>query len=160
MATMVEEVGQLLREKGLTVAVAEACTAGLVGHLLCSLPGSSSYFFGGVIVYSRASKTKVLGVPEELLHREGSVSRVVALEMARRTMELFDTDIALSTTGVTGPTGGAKEKPVGLFYVGLAASDGYEMCKELRWNGDRTANKEHTAYAALELLKEYLLQRA
>ncbi len=159
MATMVEEVGQLLRERGLTVAVAEACTAGLVGNLLCSLPGSSSYFFGGVIVYSGGSKTKVLGVPEELLHREGSVSRAVAVEMARRAMELLDTDIALSTTGVTGPSGGTKEKPVGLFYVGLVTRKGYDTCKELRWSGDRTANKEHTAYAALELLKEYLLQR-
>ncbi len=159
MPSHVEEVGQLLREKGLTVAVAEACTAGLVGHLLCSPPGSSRYFLGGIIVYSGGSKSRLLGMPQEMLAKEGSVSKTVALEMARRARELLDTDLALSTTGVAGPTGGTPEKPVGLFYVGLVSRDGYEECSELRWSGDRSSNKEQTAYAALDLLKEYLLQR-
>ena len=99
-------------------------------------------------------------MPEELLRTEGSVSQAVALDMARRVRTLLDTDIALSTTGVAGPTGGTPEKPVGLFYVGLAARDGYETCKELRLDGDRATNKGNTARAALEFLKEYLLQRA
>ena len=159
MLKLVEEVGQLLLEKALTVAVAEACTAGLVGHLLCSQPGSSQYSLGGVITYSGMSKSKVLEVPEELLRREGSVSPAIALEMARRGRELLDTDIALSTTGVAGPRGGTPKKPVGLFYVRLVARNGHEECRELRWTGDRASNKEHTAYAALELLKEYLLER-
>ena len=160
MPAIQEEVGQLLRDRGLTIAVAEACTAGLVGSMLCSVPGSSRYFYGGVIAYTGGSKSRVLGVPEELLQRESSVSPTVALEMARRARQLLDTDIGVSTTGVAGPTGGSSDKPIGLFYIGMAARDGYEATRELHWNGDRNANREHTAWAALELVKSYLLQES
>ncbi len=158
MPSVQEEVGQLLRAKGLTIAVAEACTAGLVGSMLCSVPGSSSYFYGGVIAYTGGSKTKVLGVSEELLQRESSVSPEVALEMARKGRQLLDTDVGVSTTGVAGPTGGSSTRPIGLFYIAVAARDGYETSKELRWTGDRNANREHTAWAALDLVKGYLSQ--
>jgi PncC family amidohydrolase len=154
MASIQEEVGELLVERHLTIAVAEACTAGLVGSMLCSVPGSSRYFYGGVIAYTGGSKTRVLGVPEELLRKEGSVSPAVALEMARRTRQLLGTDVGVSTTGVAGPSGA----PVGLFYIAVAAGDGYEATRELRWSGDRNANREHTAWAALDLVKEYLTQ--
>ena len=83
MPAIQEEVGQLLRDRGLTIAVAEACTASLVGSMLCRVPGSSRYFYGGVIAYTGGSKSRVLGVPEELLQRESSVSPTVALEMGR-----------------------------------------------------------------------------
>ncbi len=156
MPAIEEEVGRLLREKGLTIAVAEACTAGLIGSMLCSVPGSSRYFYGGVIAYTGGSKTRVLGVPEELLRRESSVSPAVALEMARRARQLLDTDVGVSTTGVAGPTGGSSDKPIGLFYIGVTARDGYEATQELRWRGDRNANRENTARAALELVKAYL----
>ena len=158
MASIEEEVGQLLSDKGLTIAVSEACTAGLIGSMLCSVPGCSRYFYGGVIAYTGGSKTKVLGIPEELLQRETSVSPVIALEMAKRGRELFGADVGVSTTGVAGPSGGSSGRPIGFFYVGVSAVDGYEATKELQWNGDRNANREHTAWAALDLVKEYLGQ--
>ena len=159
MTLVEEEVGRLLTEMGLTIAVAEACTAGLVGSMLCSVPGSSRYFYGGVIAYTGGSKARVLGVAEELLERESSVSSAVALEMARKTRHLLNTDVGISTTGVAGPTGGSSDKPIGLFYIGVAARDGYEAARELRWSGERNPNREDTARAALELVKTYLLQK-
>ena len=155
MAAIEEEVGQMLAERGLTIAVAEACTAGLIGSMLCSVPGSSRYFYGGVIAYTGGSKARVLGVPQELLEQAGTVSPAVALEMARRARQLLDTDIGVSTTGVAGPTAGSSDLPIGLFYIGVAA-DGHAATKELRWSGDRNANREHTAWAALDLVKSYL----
>ena len=160
MPEIQEEVGQLLTDKGLTIAVAEACTAGLVGSMLCSVPGSSRYFYGGVIAYTGGSKARVLGVPQELLQQEGTVSPAAALEMARRARQLLDTEVGVSTTGVAGPTASPPDLPIGLFYIGVAARDGYEVTRELRWNGDRNANREHTAWAALDLVKEYLLQKS
>jgi nicotinamide-nucleotide amidase len=160
MPAIEEEVGQLLRDKGLTIAVAEACTAGLVGSMLCSVPGSSRYFYGGVIAYTGGSKARVLGISEELLQREGTVSPAAALEMARKGRHLLDTDVGVSTTGVAGPAGGSSDRPIGLFYIGVAARDGYEATRELLWTGDRNANREDTARAALELVKDYLLQNA
>ena len=86
------------------------------------------------------------------------MSPAVVLEMARRTRRLFDTDVGVSTTGVAGPGAGSSNHPIGTFYIGVAARDGYEDTRELHWNGDRNANREHTAWAALELVKTYLLQ--
>ena len=156
MAAIEEEVGRMLAERGLTIAVAEACTGGLIGSMLCSVPGSSRYFYGGVIAYTGGSKARVLSVPQEVLEQEGTVSAAVALEMARRARQLLATDIGVSTTGVAGPTAGSSDLPIGLFYIGLATADGHEATKELRWSGDRNANREHTAWAALDLVKSYL----
>ena len=158
MPNIEQEVGQLLADKGLTIAVAEACTAGLIGSMLCSVPGCSSYFYGGVIAYTGGSKTTVLGIPEELIQREGSVSAMVALEMAKGGRRVMATDVGVSTTGVAGPAGGSSGLPIGSFYIGVAAGDGYEATRELHWTGERNANREHTAWAALDLVKEYLLQ--
>ena len=160
MPTLEEEVGQLLADKGLTIAVAEACTAGLVGSMLCSVPGSWRYFYGGVTVYAGGSKNRVLGLPDELLQRESSVSPAVALEMARRTRRLLATDVGVSTTGVAGPTAGSSNKPVGLFYVAVAAGEGYQATSELRLEGDRNSNRLGAARGALELVRDYLLQKA
>lgn len=93
MPRIEEEVGQLLGDRGLTISVAEACTAGLIGSMLCSVPGSSRYFHGGVIAYTGGSKTRVLGISADMLTKEGTVSPATALEMARRVRELFDTDV-------------------------------------------------------------------
>ena len=158
IAQVEEEVGQLLASKGLTIAVAEACTAGLVGSMLCSVPGSSRYFYGGVIAYTGGSKTRVLGVPEDLLQREGTVSAAAALEMARRAQQLLDSDVGVSTTGVAGPSGGSSGRPVGWFFIAVATRDGHEATRELQWAGDRNSNRQDTATAALELVRDYLLQ--
>ena len=160
MARIEEEVGELLRERGLTIAVAEACTAGLMGSMLCSVPGSSRYFYGGVIAYTGGSKAKLLGVSQELLDREGTVSPAVALEMARKARELMGTDVGVSTTGVAGPAGGSSGIPIGTFHIGVALAGQRGATRELHWDGDRNSNRENTARAALELVRDYLLENA
>jgi PncC family amidohydrolase len=150
-----EEVGDLLSQRGLTLAVAESCTGGLLGHRITNVSGSSAYFEGGVLSYSNEAKEQILGVPRETLVGHGAVSGETALAMARGARRLFGTDIAVSLTGIAGPTGGTPEKPVGLLYIALAAEDA-ELLEEHVWSGDRASNKEQSAQAALELLLKYL----
>ena len=102
----VQEVAEKLLSKGSTVSVAEACTCGLVGYMLSTVPGSSRYFPGGVIAYTGGLKQKVLGVSDELYDTKGSVSAEMAIAMASGARDVTGTDYAISTTGVTGPTGG------------------------------------------------------
>ncbi len=150
-----KQIGELLSERGWTLAVAESCTGGLLGHRITSVSGSSSYFQGGVISYSNEVKESILGVPEETLIEHGAVSKETAQAMAQGARRLLGTDVALSVTGVAGPTGGTREKPVGLVYIGLAA-EGADLWEKYIWLGDRTENKEQSAQAALELLLKYL----
>jgi nicotinamide-nucleotide amidase len=149
-------IGELLQQRGLTLAVAESCTGGLLGAYITDVSGSSTYFEGGAIAYSNTAKERVLGVPAATLQRHGAVSRETALAMARAVRRLLRTDLALSVTGVAGPTGGTPEKPVGLVYVALAGAQGAQ-CSEFRWKGDRRQNREWSARAALEMLHAHLL---
>jgi PncC family amidohydrolase len=150
-----KQIGELLSERGWTLAVAESCTGGLLGHRITSVSGSSSYFQGGVISYSNEAKESVLGVPRETLIEHGAVSEETAQAMAQGARRLLGTDVALSVTGIAGPTGGTTEKPVGLVYVGLAA-EGADLWEKHIWQGDRAQNKEQSAEAALKLLLKYL----
>ena len=150
-----EKVGELLSQRGWTLAVAESCTGGLVGHRITNVSGSSAYFEGGVISYSNEVKEHVLGVPLETLIDHGAVSKETVLAMARGVRRLLGTDVAVSITGIAGPTGGTPEKPVGLVYIGLAAEDAESAEKHI-WAGDRESNKAQTAEAALKLLFSYL----
>jgi PncC family amidohydrolase len=150
-----QEVGDLLSQRGWTLAVAESCTGGLLGHRITSVSGSSAYFEGGVLSYSNEAKELILGVPHGTLVQHGAVSGETALAMARGARRLLGTDIAVSITGIAGPTGGTPDKPVGLVYIALAAEDA-ELLEEHVWSGDRTANKEQSAEAALELILKYL----
>jgi PncC family amidohydrolase len=150
-----EKVGELLSQRGWTLAVAESCTGGLVGHRITNVSGSSAYFEGGVISYSNEVKEHVLGVPLETLIDHGAVSKETVLAMARGVRHLLGTDVAVSITGIAGPTGGTPEKPVGLVYIGLAAEDAESAEKHI-WAGDRESNKAQTAEAALKLLFSYL----
>jgi PncC family amidohydrolase len=158
MSTLEEVVGQLLTEQGLTIAVAESCTGGLIAHRLTNVPGSSAYFVGGMVAYSNQVKERVLGVSGETLAAYGAVSEECAQEMAGGARRLFGTDVAISSTGIAGPTGGTPQKPVGLVYVALAAQD-FERCERHLWRGDRLENKQQTSEAALELLRQYLEAR-
>jgi len=162
MSTLEEVVGRLLAEQGLTIAVAESCTGGLIAHRLTNVSGSSAYFVGGVVAYSDEVKERVLGVSGETLLTYGAVSEETAREMARGACRLFDTDVAISATGIAGPTGGTPQKPVGLVYVALAAQD-LERCERHLWQGDRLTvrleNKRRTSEAALEMLRQYLEAR-
>lgn len=151
-----EVVGDLLRRDGLTVAVAESCTAGLVGKRLTDVPGSSDYFVGGVAAYADRVKQEVLGVPPELLAQHGAVSEEVAAAMAEGAVRLMKSDCALSTTGVAGPGGGTEEKPVGLVFIGSVVG-GSTQVERLRLFGRRDQIRERAALSALDLLRRRLL---
>lgn len=153
-----EEIGVLLVEQGLTLATAESCTGGLMAHRLTNVPGSSAYYLGSLIAYSNRAKEILLGVRHETLLVHGAVSEEVAREMARGARRRVGADVAVAITGIAGPTGGTPEKPVGLVYVALSAADA-EQCRCYRWQGDRLANKEQSAEAALHLLLAYLQGR-
>lgn len=149
------EVGRHLRQRGWTLAVAESCTGGLLGHLITATPGSSDYFLGGVIAYANEVKQNLLGVRAETLQTHGAVSRETAIEMARGVRDLLHADVALAITGIAGPGGGTAEKPVGLVYIAIALPEG-ESCERHVWPGDREENKYRSANAALELLLRHL----
>jgi PncC family amidohydrolase len=152
----IEEVAQLLMVQDKTVSVAEACTCGLVGYLLGTVPGASRFFPGGVIAYTGGLKQSVLGVSDELYNTKGSVSREMAIAMARGVRELTNTDFGISTTGVTGPAAGRSGLPIGTFFVGLSMKDGDDLAVEIRVTGDRDENKRGAAHAAIELLGRHL----
>jgi len=148
-------VGRLLRETGLSLCVAESCTGGLATHRITNVPGSSAYFKGGLVAYANEVKEQLLSVRAETLREFGAVSRETAQEMAVCARRLFQTDIALAITGITGPTGATPQKPVGLTYIALDAEDA-QLCRKYIWASDRLGNKEHSAEAALQMLEAYL----
>ncbi len=148
-------LGDLLRARSLTLAVAESCTGGLLGDRITNVAGASDYFLGGVIAYANRVKEEVLGVPAETLEREGAVSRETVLAMARGVRRLLGADVALSVSGIAGPGGGTPEKPVGTTWIALSAPEG-AWARQFRWQGDRLENKTLSAEAALRLLLSYL----
>ena len=148
----VQELAELLTASEKTVSVAEACTCGLVGYMLGTVPGSSRYFPGGVVAYTGGLKEKVLGVPDDVAAAHGTVSREMAVAMARGVRELTGTDYAVSTTGVTGPATGRSGLPIGTFWVGLSVKDGEDSAIEIHVDGDRDATKRAAAQAAIDLL--------
>ncbi len=150
-------LGRLLAEHKLTIAVAESCTGGHVADRLTNVSGSSAYFERGVIAYSNASKTALLGVPPELIDRQGAVSREVAEAMAAGIRTSSGSNIGLSTTGIAGPTGGTPEKPVGLVWIGYA--DGTTtLAKTFQFGDGRLRFKERASQAALELVRRKILR--
>ncbi len=151
-----EITGGLLRQAGLTVAVAESCTGGLVAKRFTDVPGSSDYFVGGVTAYSNDVKTRILGVPARLLATHGAVSNEVAAAMAEGVRGLLCTDCSLSTTGIAGPGGGSEEKPVGLVFIGSVVR-GITQVERLRLFGRRDQVRERAALAAVDLLRRRLL---
>jgi nicotinamide-nucleotide amidase len=151
-----EVVGELLANKKMTLAVAESCSGGLIGHRITSVPGSSAYFEGGVIAYSNRAKMDWLGVSRALLSRYGAVSEKTVLAMARGILEKSKADIGLAVTGIAGPGGGTSEKPVGTVWIALASSKGTEARPYL-FGGRRQQIKALTAYTALDWVRRYLL---
>ena len=148
-------IGELLRARGLKLAVAESCTGGLIGNRITDVAGASEYFLGGVIAYAYEAKVALLDVSWETLNRLGAVSRETVLEMARGARQRLNSDIAVSVSGIAGPGGGTPEKPVGTTWIGLVAPDG-EWAQEFHFSGNREENKAASATAALEMLMEYL----
>ena len=140
-------VGRLLRARGFTVALAESCTGGLVGHRLTQVAGSSAYFERGFVVYSNEAKQALLGVPEAVLRAHGAVSAACAEAMARGARERAGTDLGVSVTGIAGPDGGTPTKPVGTVFVGLADARG-AVVERHRFDRDREGNKALSAVRA------------
>lgn len=155
---LLNKVSALLKKQNLTVATAESCTGGLIAHTLTNISGSSDYFDRGIVSYSNESKTELLGVSEDLLKKYGAVSEQVAKAMAEGIRKKSNVDIGLSTTGIAGPTGGTKEKPVGLVYIGISTED-LTTVKKFQFTGDRLQNKEDTCNAALHIILEYINNR-
>lgn len=148
-------VGQLLLEKGYTVACAESCTGGLLTSCLTDVAGSSAYVKGSVVSYTNEVKHGVLGVSQKLLDTVGAVSSEVAAEMAEGVRRVIGSDIGVSVTGLAGPGGGTAEKPVGLVFIGISDSSGTNVIKCI-FKGSRVEVKQQAAQRALQLIAEYI----
>ncbi|HKB87629.1 MAG TPA: competence/damage-inducible protein A [Ignavibacteriaceae bacterium] len=151
-----EVIGKILKERGLTLAVAESCTGGLVSNMLTNISGSSVYFERGVVSYSNAAKVEILKVNEDMIVENGAVSIEIARQMAEGIKSISGTDLGLSTTGIMGPTGASVDKPVGLVYVGIC-DDKVCTAKEFLFGDNRILNKQRAAQAALDMLRRHLL---
>ncbi len=145
-------VGQKLSERGFTLSTAESCTGGLLADEVTNTPGSSDYYIEGFITYSNQAKIKRLGITERIISIYGAVSEEVAAAMAKGAQDITGTDIALSTTGIAGPGGGTREKPVGLVYIGFAAKNDVKVWR-FQLGSDRQLNKKRTVYTALNMLR-------
>jgi len=156
--TLEEQIGHALMHRGWTVALAESCTGGLIGHRLTNVPGSSAYFLGSIVAYAYEAKEHLLGVRHQTLYEHGAVSRETAIEMARGARRSLGADVGLSVTGIAGPGGGLPDKPVGLTWVGLSQRD-RDQAERFVWSGDRLTNKEQSAEAALILLLRVVSQQ-
>jgi len=142
----------LLLEKGVTLAVAESCTGGLITHLLTEVPGISDSFLMGVVAYSNEAKINQLAVPEKTILAHGAVSEEVALAMASGVRKAAAADIGIAVTGIASPTGASPEKPIGLVYIAISGPDG-ENVRKFNFKGSRSGIKEKAAAAALEMIK-------
>jgi nicotinamide-nucleotide amidase len=148
-------VGDLLVDRNMTLSVAESCTGGLIGQRLTDVPGSSTYFEGGVIVYSNAAKIKLLRVMPETLQSYGAVSEQTVEEMAAGVREKMKTSLGLAVTGIAGPSGGTKKKPIGTVFVGLS-SENTTFSREYRFQGTRNQIRMNTSAMALDWVRRYL----
>ena len=152
-----EQVAALLLEQGLTVAVAESCTGGLVLGRLTDRPGASAFLRGGIVAYANDVKAQLAGVPAELIEAHGAVSEEVAVALADGARERVGADIGIGVTGVAGPDGGTPEKPVGLVWIALTAADGRRLVRRADQRGTRADVRERTTTAAMHLLRRLLL---
>jgi PncC family amidohydrolase len=142
-------LGDALKERHWTLAVAESCTGGLVGHKITEVPGSSDYFMGGIIAYAYEAKEKFLGVDHRTLEIHGAVSQETAVQMADGVRKAFGVNIGISVTGIAGPSSDLSEKPVGLTWIAVSTVEG-TFSNSHTWKGDRSSNKLLSAQAALE----------
>ncbi|MCL2140675.1 MAG: CinA family protein [Dehalococcoidia bacterium] len=155
MTQPAQKIIELLGRKKLTLAVTESATGGLISHMLTSVPGSSAVYKGSVTAYSNQVKMNVLGVKAETLEKFGAVSSQVAEEMALGGCRVLDADICVSDTGIAGPGGATFEKPVGLFYLGLAHHR-VAFSQKCLFHGNRDENKDYAAQTVLDWLDKYI----
>lgn len=154
--TLSSVLGQLLREHGYKLALAESCTGGLLGSMITEVPGSSDYFGAGYVTYSNEAKQAMLEVPMPLIAKHGAVSAVVAQAMAEGARRVSGADVSIAITGIAGPEGGSTEKPVGTIYVAVDAPEG-QLVEELALRGERTAIRSRSAKTAINLARLLLL---
>ena len=148
------QIGHLLRQRALKLALAESCTGGLIGDRITDVPGSSEYFLGSVVAYAYEAKVALLGVSWHTLNTKGAVSQDTVLEMARGARRILNTHIAVSVTGIAGPGGGTTEKPVGLVWIAVHASE--VKARRFHVGGDRAEIRQRAAQAALEMVRRAL----
>ncbi|HIE05501.1 MAG TPA: nicotinamide-nucleotide amidohydrolase family protein [bacterium (Candidatus Stahlbacteria)] len=148
-------VGKLLKKRGFTLAIAESCTGGMLGSLITSVPGSSHYFLGGVVSYDNKTKEKIIKVRRRSLVRFGAVSLEVANEMASGVRKLFGADVGIGITGIAGPKGGTKKKPVGLIYIALAAKH-FDYVGRFHFSGSRYQIRLKACYHTMNILRNFL----
>jgi nicotinamide-nucleotide amidase len=151
-------VGELLVEKKATLSLAESCTGGKIAHLLTSVPGSSRYFMGSVVAYSNKVKEKMLGVSPQSIEMYGTVSRQVVSEMAAGALKHFGTDYSVATSGIAGPDGGTKEKPVGLVWIAAASRDRV-VVEKFNFGNLRETNIQRASMTALNMLRKLIIDK-
>lgn len=152
-----EVIGKILRERGETLSVAESCTGGFLSSRITDIPGSSDYFERGFVVYSNIAKIESLGIPEDLIAKEGAVSQQVARLMAKRVREISKTTYGIGITGIAGPGGGSPHKPVGTVHIAIAWEDG-EVHTKNYFFGTREQIKTQSAIKAIDMLRRHLLK--
>jgi nicotinamide-nucleotide amidase len=153
-------VGRALRARGWTLAIAESCTGGLVGHMMTREPGASDFLLLDAVTYANSSKSRLLGVNEETIRWHGAVSSEVAAAMADGAKRVSGADVALSLTGIAGPSGGTEEKPVGTVYIAVASPDAATEVKHRVFSGDRLQVQTLAAYSGLQMVRELSASRA
>ena len=150
-----EKIARLLKARKATLSVAESCSGGLLADRLTNIPGSSDYFWLGLVTYHNKAKMKFLKIPASVLQQHGAVSEEVAVRMAKGVRRLLKTDFGIGITGIAGPGGGSKNKPVGLTFIAVAASP-KTCCVQYRFKGRRRKIKQQAATQALQLLLKFL----
>lgn len=155
---LAKEINDLAAQKGLTVSTAESCTGGLIGGALTAIPGSSQSYLGGAAPYSNALKISILGVKPQTIKTYGAVSKQTAIEMAQGAQNKFESDLAVSVTGIAGPGGGSPEKPVGTVWIGLASKNGVSATLFEFGDMGRNRVRDNAVLEALKLLKAALAE--
>ena len=144
---------EIFREKGLSLALAESCTGGMIAETITNVAGASDIFYGSAVTYVNSAKEHILGVARETLEKHGAVSSECAAGMADGARRVYGADVAMSVTGIAGPGGGSEAKPVGTVWFGLATKDGVETFRR-RFDGDRAAVRRQTVAEVLRRLAE------
>ncbi|WP_294195288.1 CinA family protein [uncultured Cloacibacillus sp.] len=150
---LASRVIEIFREKGLSLALAESCTGGMIAETITNVAGASDIFYGSAVTYVNSAKEHILGVAHETLEKHGAVSSECAEEMACGARRVYGADVAMSVTGIAGPGGGSEGKPVGTVWLGLATKDGAETFRR-RFDGDRAAVRRQTVEEVLRRLAE------
>lgn len=152
-------IGSILKQSGITLSICESCTGGMLSSTLTSVPGSSQYFQGSIIAYANEVKTRLVGVRKSTLEQHGAVSKQAAQEMAQGVRNRLQTDIGLSITGIAGPSGGTRMKPVGRVYIGLATAKQVSVYT-YTFHGSRKSVRKQSCLCALQVLENAVTARS